>query len=866
MSVYDINGNELFSVYNIDGSALSQAYDINGNELFSTVISDIAYNSAHANGNIYAGGLIEIQPDSWDGSTPVTGDIVQPTDSTAWGFPMSLSTASKESIKNDILKGDGFGISFIRFPMGFAYRGYRNIDQTTGLAKNIGQRWEGQNTQLHAWFSNIIQAGGGLDVEYWCPAPHWLTGGAYYNSTVNNELWAGGSYSRTTTLASIRTSDPTQYANQIDAFTDAVVNDLEYVHQNVAPVRMYTLAAEPTGSGQLKYGHCHWDTNVYNDVFASLHPKVLASTILSTYNSKTNDVLMHLCADDTGFTIGPNTIANHSSWIWGYSHDVMRPVSGENGIGADQIKDLTFPTGSQSTWKNVFMCEYEYFSTTSKTDEYRFSNNVVRLIFELAYRKARTIMPVIHICKPTGQTSSQTNTVGYCLYAVDMTTGNYTVNTWAYNSWKMFNDNLPIGAELVTGGDGGQSNAGYVVFEKDGKTYVFLGNYSSSAKTITLTFNESKSFNGKLYNLTNLGTVQTAKSGTSIDFVIPAYSGLVYVEELDGLLSNRLLIWHDEFNGAELDTNKWSNVYGNYRNYNWNSPDITRNTDVTGGILEYWTAKDYPNQVSNFSGAYIHTNNKFEFRYGRIEAKMRFPSASPHHTTFWTLGSCGEVISTGETTLYDDTKGVNFPSCGEIDIAEYDNGTVGARMHWSNQGFDTKQYSSGGNIASLTSSPTDWHIYSCEWTATAITFYVDGVQKGTWNTSNATVNGWNPFNIPHYLIFDCISALGGTITWDIAKTDVAWVRVYAPADVTEYITETAISIANTLSISVGQRSYLTPTFTPSNPSDMTIEWSSGNEEICTCYGGMVIGVGTGTTIVTAKTKHGYTATCTVTVS
>ena len=338
------------------------------------------------------------------------------------------------------------------------------------------------------------------------------------------------------------------------------------------------------------------------------------------------------------------------------------------------------------------------------------------------------------------------------------------------------------------------------------------------------------------------------------------------LSDLDDLQENRLLIWHDEFNEPTLDESKWSNIYGDYRGYNWNSKDMMRNVS-SGKGMSFWTAKDYPNSVSNFSGAYFHTREKFEFLYGRIEAKMRFPSASPHHTTFWTLGSCGATISTGEESLYNSEVGVKFPSCGEIDIAEFDSGTVGARMHWATQGFDKDaNAATGGNVASLVSAPTDWHIYACEWTADKIVFFVDGVQKGTWNTSNATVNGWNPFNHPHYLIFDCISALSGTINWDIAKTDVAWVRVYAPEDVTEYIEETAISIPSTLSISVGDRSWLEPTFTPANPSDMTLKWLSGNEEICTCYGGMVIGVSAGTTMVSVKTKHGLTAFCKVTVS
>jgi beta-glucanase (GH16 family) len=339
-----------------------------------------------------------------------------------------------------------------------------------------------------------------------------------------------------------------------------------------------------------------------------------------------------------------------------------------------------------------------------------------------------------------------------------------------------------------------------------------------------------------------------------------------YLLGLEGLLTDRLLIWHDEFDAPQIDTEKWSNVYGNYRNYNWNSKDMMRNIS-SGKGMSLWTAKDHPNEVSDYSGAYITTDNKFEFRYGRIEAKMRFTNASPHHVTFWTLGACEETINTGEKSMYDNTKGVKFPSCGEIDIAEYNNGTVGARTHWATNGFDTETTAAqGGNINSLTSTPSEWHIYACEWTADTISFYVDGVQKGTWDTSNATVNGWNPFKIPHFLIFNCISSLGGTINWDIAKTDVAWVRVYAPLGVTEYITETAITIPTTLSIAVGERSYLTPTFTPENPSDMTIRWESYNENVAICYGGMVTGIGAGSTMVKATTRHGCVAFCKVTVS
>lgn len=337
------------------------------------------------------------------------------------------------------------------------------------------------------------------------------------------------------------------------------------------------------------------------------------------------------------------------------------------------------------------------------------------------------------------------------------------------------------------------------------------------------------------------------------------------IGELSDLLPDRLLVWHDEFEKPTIDPEKWANVYGDYRGYNWNSKDVMRNIS-SGKGMSFWTAKDYPKQYTDFSGAYISTNNLFEFRYGRIEAKMRFPSASPHHTTFWTLGACGEVIPTGEDTRYDDTLAVKFPSCGEIDIAEYNNGNVGARIHYSDA-FDSTEYMSGGNINSLTNTPSNWHIYAIEWTADEIKTYVDGTLKNSADiTGLAYSNGFHPFRTPHYLIFDCISALSGTINWDIAKTDVAWVRVYAPKGVDSYITETAISISGTLSLAVGERKYLTPTFTPENPSDMTLKWESYNPDVAICYGGMVTGISAGTAIIKVTTRHNCVAFCKVTVS
>ncbi|MFI9667776.1 hypothetical protein, partial [Klebsiella michiganensis] len=130
----------------------------------ATITADIAL-SLSERGQTYRGGYIEIQPDSFIGGTEPA------TDSTTalWGFPQSLTLSEQSRLRSMMFPGNGYGIYYIRLPLGFAYRGFRNVDSATGLAKNIGERYQGQNAALKRLMVNIVEAGGGLAPEYWCP-------------------------------------------------------------------------------------------------------------------------------------------------------------------------------------------------------------------------------------------------------------------------------------------------------------------------------------------------------------------------------------------------------------------------------------------------------------------------------------------------------------------------------------------------------------------------------------------------------------------------------------------------------------------------------------------------------------------------
>lgn len=334
---------------------------------------------------------------------------------------------------------------------------------------------------------------------------------------------------------------------------------------------------------------------------------------------------------------------------------------------------------------------------------------------------------------------------------------------------------------------------------------------------------------------------------------------------LDDIVPGRLLVWHDEFDGSVVDSQKWGHLYGYYPAYRYYmyQNDLSHNAFCQDGSLHYNNIKDSDMPLTDWTGAFIWTNNLFEFRYGLIEAKMKFPDNPVYHSTLWTMGAGYErICSPNEVT--DASKGFLWASCGEIDIAEADNGTVSTTKHWADN-LETNHHVSGGH-AELTSDAAGWHIYGCEWTEDYIKVYCDRILKGTFAISDADVGAFNAFRRPHFLMFNQLPQLNGTQTQNSLETQVDWVRVYAPVGVTEYIEETAVSIPASVSLAVGDTHLLTPEFTPSNPSDMTVNWVSSNESVAICYGGKITAIAQGTATITATSKHGKTASCAVTIA
>ena len=335
---------------------------------------------------------------------------------------------------------------------------------------------------------------------------------------------------------------------------------------------------------------------------------------------------------------------------------------------------------------------------------------------------------------------------------------------------------------------------------------------------------------------------------------------------LEDIVPGRLLVWHDEFDGSVVDSQKWDHLYGYYTSYRYYmyQNNLAHNAFCQNGNLHYNNIKDSDMPLSDWTGAFIWTNNLFEFRYGLIEAKIKFPDNSSYHSTLWTMGAGYERICYPDA-IADSSKGLTWATCGELDIAEADNGTVTSTKIWKDSGGQTVYRGQ----ATITEDGANWHIYGCEWTEDYIKVYCDRVLKGTFEVSEANVGTFNAFRRPHFLILNQLpqSIGGGAQGQDYLETQVAWVRVYAPEGVTEIIPDTALALDSaSLSMSVGDTHLLTGLFTPSNPTDMTLTWVSSNPSVAIVYGGKVTALASGTATITATTKNGHTATCSVNVA
>ncbi|OYU97515.1 MAG: beta-glucanase precursor [Bacteroidetes bacterium B1(2017)] len=225
--------------------------------------------------------------------------------------------------------------------------------------------------------------------------------------------------------------------------------------------------------------------------------------------------------------------------------------------------------------------------------------------------------------------------------------------------------------------------------------------------------------------------------------------------------------WSDEFGYTGVpDASKWGYDIGTGDN-GWGNAEQQYYTDrsdnafVSNGTLKIITKAESFGGKS-YTSARLLTKDKFAFQYGKVEVRAKLPVGVGTWPAIWMLGS--NIGSAG------------WPACGEIDIMEH-------RGSELNKIFYTLHYPghSGSNGTGKTSIipfvTSEFHVYSIEWNASSIQFFVDGVNQYTF-PNNTTI----PFNHDFFIILNTAMGgyFGGTIdpAFTTSTMEIDYVRVY----------------------------------------------------------------------------------------
>ena len=241
------------------------------------------------------------------------------------------------------------------------------------------------------------------------------------------------------------------------------------------------------------------------------------------------------------------------------------------------------------------------------------------------------------------------------------------------------------------------------------------------------------------------------------------------------------VVWADEFDGSQLDSGKWFFESGDGSQYGlngwgndelqWYLPD---SAELDNGLLVI-TAREEASNGRDYTSARLHTRDRFAFRYGRIEARIRLPGGQGLWPAFWLLPQ-------------DDVYGT-WAASGEIDIVE----AVNLGVNGSNEIHGTLHYGGewpdntfSGNQYVVPSSATDeFHVYAIEWDTGEIRWYVDDVLYAMQNSWTSTGGAFPaPFDQFFYVLLNV--AVGGnfpgapdTSTVFPVTMEVDYIRVYS---------------------------------------------------------------------------------------
>jgi beta-glucanase (GH16 family)/uncharacterized protein YneR len=584
----------------------------------------------------------------------------------------------------------------------------------------------------------------------------------------------------------------------------------------------------------------------------------------ATFKDVKDDVALFVKQNDTWVSIDNNA---SSGWI--YNHNFGNWWEGPGGYWFNRVEETTFVRVASKTNPTVFV-EYTLKVTKPVRNSYRITNFDGKSTFE-ADKNGAIGLPLPKIDGGSATRSEVDKFVyevkvnGEWVNILDSSVTKFSYASNGYNKmssanqWGYWVDYIfglwfqPIQENMdfrvgypLNGEKGGDIGNNYV-------QYTFIGNPNAYRP--------------------DEAVLADIPIGTSMDSDIAGWN----------------LIWNDEFNGTKLDEDKWNYSTGYYLNddpgtWGWGNHELQHYTDsednvfVKDGSLNIVALDDPatfpqdPERVAPYSSGKINTQDKFAFKYGRIDFSAKLPAVSGAWPALWMLPN-------------DNVYG-GWASSGEIDVMEargrVPEATSGA-LHFGGEWPSNKYVSGEQSFPDGGRIDTDYHVYSLIWEKDAISWYVDGkpfykVTKEEWFSAAVKDNPYAPFDQDFYIVMNL--ALGGWFDGGIEPSiedfpvtmQVDYVRVYSQDDsdgeiINIPVTGVDINKTEVKLTAAGQNTTLVAAVAPSNATNKKVTWSTSDHSVATVSAsGVVTAVKNGTATITVTTEDGNKIdTCTIIV-
>jgi beta-glucanase (GH16 family) len=232
------------------------------------------------------------------------------------------------------------------------------------------------------------------------------------------------------------------------------------------------------------------------------------------------------------------------------------------------------------------------------------------------------------------------------------------------------------------------------------------------------------------------------------------------------------LAWHDEFDGAALDTSRW-NAFSWARGDAIDTPDAVT---VADGVLRITT---YTENGVHKTGFLSTEYGKYQATRGYFEARIRFSTSPGEWCSFWLT-----------SPTIGNPKGDALLAGAEIDVVEHrvidESGwalgdLAGQNVIWDGYGAGRQNVHHVAAAAGGAPIQGQWHTFAVLWDEVGYTFYVDA--DAVWTTSSGLSSR------SEYLLLTCeildhdwagnIPAGGyGSRASSTTHMDVDWVRVW----------------------------------------------------------------------------------------